>query len=175
MQGIEIISRLLIGTIFTVGSLTKLLKLPWFLAVVGKYAVIPRWAVGFVGVGIPFVELLVGFCLLVGRLRPWSAYAAVALILIFTLGVVINLARGKIDTECGCNSFYKKRIGWHLVFRNMGLAGIAVLSAGHESGWIVFLYPWIFSISLLLVIVPVILAPRCNARVQPELPRALSS
>lgn len=124
---LQTFARWAIGAILLVGSITKLLDFEWFAGVLAKYRLAPRAANKLVAFLIVSVELVAGIALLPSRWLPWSAYSASATFFLFTLAISINLARGNFDIPCGCNGFWKKtKVGWHLIFRNVGLTGLAL-------------------------------------------------
>lgn len=67
--------------------------------------------------------------------------------------ISVNLAKGRFEIDCGCGFWGKSKIGWHLVLRNLGFAGLAIVSGALWS--ITHLYVWIFFLSVFLVLVPV--------------------
>lgn len=160
---VQTASRIIVGTILVLGALTKWLNLGWFVGVLKKYELTPRLALKPVAIFIPFLELTVGIMLLLGRWSPWAVYSALSLFLIFTGAVSVNLARGKFDIECGCNGLWKKaRIGWHLILRNLGLTGFALLSSGDAIRPWERIYPWLFLLSVTMVLAPFLPKRSCH-------------
>lgn len=128
MDWLQTASRLLIGGILVFGAVGKLLEFDWFVDVLRKYELAPdRWQRAMAATVVA-LEIVVGLVLLLGFVQPWAAFAATGLFAVFTAAVVVNLRRGRF-TDCGCNGFHKgQRIGWHLVSRNVGLMGLALLT-----------------------------------------------
>lgn len=152
-SSLPIVSRLLAGAILLVASSTKCLNFRWFVRILEKYDLAPRQAVRLCAHAIVASELAVGTALLFGWRLPFSAYAALGLFLLFTAAISINLARGRFDIECGCASFWRRaKIGWHLVFRNLGLAGFAALAGGGT--FIGRFSAYVFASCVILVLVP---------------------
>lgn len=157
------VSSFVIGAILITGALTKLLNFRWFVGVLKKYDLTPPAVVNLVGLGIAFLELAAGIMLVLRRWLPWSAYGAWGLFLIFTGAVIVSIVRGKFDIECGCNNPRKKtRVGWGLVFRNVGLMGLALLSSASAIRYLERVYPWIFLASMTMVLVPFLPRRRCH-------------
>jgi MFS superfamily sulfate permease-like transporter len=121
-------SRLAVGVLLLLASVSKLLIFPEFVKTIGEFEIVPR---RFATAGawlIVFLELLTAIFFL-GRIQlRFATYSAIALVSGFTAAIIINLVRGRFNLQCGCFTFWKKsKIGWHLLFRNLGLAGLAVL------------------------------------------------
>jgi len=122
-------SRIAVGAILALTSLGKWLNLTWFARVVVEYHVVPTAAARAVAVLITSSETMLALLLLTGRGQPASEIAAAALIAVVTVAVVRNLLRGRTDLECGCTGRPGQKIGWNVVGRNLGLVGLALLSA----------------------------------------------
>jgi thiol-disulfide isomerase/thioredoxin len=88
------------------------------------------------GLVLPLAELAVAATLLPASTAWWGALGALALLLLFVVGISINLARGK-KPECHCfGQLHSAPAGWRTLARNAVLAAIAgfVLLAGYEGG-----------------------------------------
>lgn len=78
---------------------------------------------------VPFVEIGLGAALLVQWQRQTCAWAAVALLVAFTLVLVVRLARGE-RPACACfGSWSSNPIGAGHLARNLALIGLAVMAA----------------------------------------------
>ena len=77
---------------------------------------------------IPWVEMVVGALLVVQLFEPFVALVAIALLLAFSVVIVLRLREGR-RPPCACFGAWSARpIGpWHLV-RNGGLVVLAVLA-----------------------------------------------
>jgi len=121
-------SRLAIGVLLLLASTSKLLIFPGFVKTMADFEIVPRRFATASAWLVIIVELLTSIFFL-GRIHlKLATYSAISLLSVFTLAMVINLIRGRFNLQCGCFTFWKKsKIGWHLLFRNLGLAGLAVL------------------------------------------------
>ncbi len=93
---------------------------------------VPKGLAKPLGVLLPVSEVLVAIGLLLHSFAWIGAIGALALFLIFILGITVTLARGK-RPDCHCfGQLHSKPIGWDLVARNAVLAALAafVISAG---------------------------------------------
>jgi hypothetical protein len=160
---VQLISQFATGILLITGSLSKLLNFRWFTGVLKKYEIIPGGFVRIVAFAVTLLELVIGVSLFRSRWLPWPAYAAGGLFLTFTFIICVSLARGKFHIECGCGSFWKKTmIGWHLVSRNLGLTGLALLSPAAHADGVQRIYPWLFILSLALICLPLIPRRTCT-------------
>jgi uncharacterized membrane protein YphA (DoxX/SURF4 family) len=74
------------------------------------------------------LELTAGLSFLVGALMPWSGLAALFLLMSFTVGVIVAIARGE-KVSCGCfGSSSNEPVGMRELVRNLGL--LLTVSAG---------------------------------------------
>lgn len=118
--------RYVVGFVFLTAAIPKLFAQRQFAQAVSNYKLLPERLVSPVAAWLPRLELACGVALLLGILvRPVATIAA-ALLVTFTVGVAVNLRRGR-DIECGCSgSVAPRRIGWGLVLGDLVLAALAV-------------------------------------------------
>jgi uncharacterized membrane protein YphA (DoxX/SURF4 family) len=125
--GIRISAGLLL---LSTGSLKLRHGLDWFTEAVVRYQVLPRTIAHAAARTIPFAEVVLGLLLLGDILARPAAFAAAALVSVFTVAVAVNLARGRRGS-CGCGGVFETRIGVRLIARNTVLVGaLALLAIG---------------------------------------------
>jgi uncharacterized membrane protein YphA (DoxX/SURF4 family) len=130
---IALVSRLILGALLLLASVSKLLSFSWFVKSLADYDLIPRKLAAPVGLAVAAAELTAGVLLVSGALLRFAGYLALGLFCCFGAAVSVSIARGKFDIKCGCFSLRKRaKIGWHLLFRNLGLAGLALFSVQPE-------------------------------------------
>jgi hypothetical protein len=123
-----------LALVFAASSLGKVRTWSEFPGVVQNYRLLPRMAVRPVAWTLPVLEGLVAVGILVGPSRPWAARLALALLVVFSLAVTINLLRGRRHIDCGCFRFaLRQPLSWWLVARNGVLALLALVAAGGEA------------------------------------------
>jgi len=111
-------------------SASKLLDFRWFAGALAAYELAPKKLARTAAAGVVTVEGASGVLLVAAKLMPWPAYAAAGLFACFAVAIGINLVRGRFNVACGCSALWKNsKIGWHLLIRNLGLCGLALLSA----------------------------------------------
>ncbi|MCI2238664.1 hypothetical protein MO973_44850 [Paenibacillus sp. TRM 82003] len=109
-----------VGLVLVLAGTPKLLAPRAFSRVVRGFRVLPGALTRPVARVVPVAEVLAGTALVAGVAAPAAAAAATALFAAFTAGLVVNLARGRRDIDCGCFGFTDPpagevaRIGpWH--------------------------------------------------------------
>lgn len=119
--------RFALGTIFFLSGIAKLLNLDAFERVVREYQVGPANVSRFVAMAIPPTEAILGGCLLVGIVLRPAAIAVTALLIVFSVAVSANLARGR-RIACGCfGTISQREISLFAVIRNLVLIGFALI------------------------------------------------
>jgi hypothetical protein len=73
-----------------------------FGAVLRAYELLPSWLVGPATRLFPVLETSVAVTLLYPPTRHAAALAAVTLLVLYTLAISLNLARGRREIDCGC-------------------------------------------------------------------------
>ena len=97
------ILRIIIGSIFLVSSLGKLLA-PYqnFQYVIQAYQVLPSWAEVLTAQVFPWIEFFVGILVLLGLWTAWGLRGALILFGTFVVVVGQALIRGLPLENCGC-------------------------------------------------------------------------
>ena len=127
MVDLSTIARIVVGLLLLWAAASKLRRredLPDWLAAYGlpaRYARQTAWAV-------TATEAVVGFLLLFGIALPLSAYAAVALGVVFFAALAQARLRGVERLRCGCFGAQEGRTT-HLLLRAAGFTGLALVAA----------------------------------------------
>jgi uncharacterized membrane protein YphA (DoxX/SURF4 family) len=117
--------RFVLAFIFIRAGIAKLSDLPDFRIAVANYKILPARLNGAVACGVPAMEVTAGVLLLLGVLPGITAAFLAALLTIFSVGIIINLARGRVF-DCGCGGSAPQKISWRHVAVNLALAAFAV-------------------------------------------------
>ena len=124
MQVVAIVCSIVVGLAFIAAGLFKLRDGPAWPKMAADMGVSRP-----VAVVVPWVELAVGVLSVVAVLLPWSAYAAIALLGVFTVVIVRRLLDGS-RPPCACfGSRSSRPLGAVHVARNAGLLALAVVAA----------------------------------------------
>jgi hypothetical protein len=157
-SSIGLLARIMVGVILLGGSVSKLLAFRWFVKTLASYKLVPEGMVTLSALAVVLGELVVGTLAIAGKLQPWTSYSAVGLFACFTVALVVNLVRGRFDLKCGCHGLWKKdRVGWQLVFRNLGLSGLALLALVRTEQSSLLLSVALFTLALVLSLSPFLL------------------
>ena len=126
-----LVASALLGGLFAIGGVSKLMGFAQFVATVGNYRLLPGPLVLPAALLVALSELLLGLGALVSSrfdmLTP-SFFCIAALLLIYAASIGINLLRGRRHIDCGCHAFTAdgSPLSWYLVWRNAALAAVAL-------------------------------------------------
>lgn len=95
--------RILLGAVFLFASYDKILHPQAFAQVVYNYQVLPDPAVNLAALTLPWLELLLGLCLVAGFWLPGATVLSTGLLTVFIGTLIFNQIRG-LDIYCGCFS-----------------------------------------------------------------------
>ena len=130
-----LIARLLLAMVFAVAGVAKLADREGSRRAVTDFG-IPAVIASPLGTLLPLIELAVAGALLPASTALWGAMVALGLLLLFVVGISVNLARGH-KPDCHCfGQLHSAPAGWKTLARNGVLAAVAgfVLWAGYEGG-----------------------------------------
>jgi hypothetical protein len=122
------IAAIAASLIFAASAIMKLRNLELFESAVINYRILPRFLAALFARLIPIAELGGALALLWPAWRTAGAAIILFLLVIFTLGIAINLMRGRHDVDCGCfGPALRQTLSWWLVLRNLALAALAAI------------------------------------------------
>jgi cation diffusion facilitator family transporter len=93
--------RLLLGAVFLYASYDKILHPAAFAQAIYNYQILPDGAVNLVALTLPWLELLLGLCLVAAFWLPGAMVLSTGLLTAFIGALVFNQMRG-LDVHCGC-------------------------------------------------------------------------
>lgn len=117
------------GLVLVQGAWQKWQQLEAFAAAMQDYELIPDVAVPSASRALIATEATIGLALLWPRSHPWALLAGIALLVMVTAAVVLNLLRGRTAISCGCGGASDQQISWSLVMRNGLFATLLGLAA----------------------------------------------
>jgi uncharacterized membrane protein YphA (DoxX/SURF4 family) len=122
-------ARIVLAAVLAMAAFAKLRSLDEFVGVVHNYRVLPEFLVRPVAYALPPLEAAIALALLLEPTRRGAAIAAAALLAVFAVVMAVNLARGRVEIDCGCfAAALRQRISWALVGRNLALIALAALA-----------------------------------------------
>jgi putative oxidoreductase len=120
--------QIALGAIFVAAALPKIVDPPSFAHMIYNYRILPAGLINISALVMPWTELLIGLCLILGVwVRP-ARWVVAAMLVVFMVAISINLARGNA-IDCGCfdtsaaNKTYDERIRdmWMVLLRDAGM------------------------------------------------------
>jgi peroxiredoxin len=119
-----LIARLLLALVFALAGATKLADRAGSRQAIVDFGLSTRLA-SPLGVLLPLCELAVAAALIPTATAWWGAVGALALLLLFVVGISLNLARGR-RPDCRCfGQLHSAPAGWATLARNGVLAAVA--------------------------------------------------
>jgi hypothetical protein len=94
-------ARFVLGFIFVYASIDKILHPAAFAETIYNYQILPDVLINVTAIVLPWLEFLIGSLLILGLWMPGAVFTCNALLLLFFVTVLFNLARG-LDIDCGC-------------------------------------------------------------------------
>ena len=120
--------QIALGIIFVVAAWPKIVDPPSFAHMIYNYRILPAGLINVSALIMPWVELVIGLCLILGVwVRP-ARWLVTAMLVVFMIAISINLVRGNA-IDCGCfdtsaaNLTYEERIRdmWMVLLRDAGM------------------------------------------------------
>ncbi|MBU4318123.1 MAG: DoxX family membrane protein [Proteobacteria bacterium] len=119
--------RIFLGAVFVYAAYDKILYPLDFAEGVYNYQILPDILVNLVALVLPFLELFMGICLILGFWLPGATVISSGLLMVFISALVFNLFRG-LDVQCGCFSTKGtgEGAGFLTVLRDVFFLGISI-------------------------------------------------
>ena len=123
-------ASLVLAAIFIASAAMKFADLEEFHAALYSYRIAPAIFEPVLTFAIPLIELCAAMGLMFTSWRAEAATALVALLVIFSAAIIINLVRGRVFLDCGCfGQALRQKISWWLVARNGALVALSIIAA----------------------------------------------
>jgi len=95
--------RVVLGALFIYSSMDKIANMPDFAKVILNYKILPVQLVNLLGIFLPWLEFVIGLCLVIGKFERASLIIYTAMLVVFMIALSQALIRG-LDISCGCFS-----------------------------------------------------------------------
>ena len=119
-----LVARLLLAGVFLVAGVAKLADRAGSRQAVSDFG-LPKSLGAPLGILLPLAEIAVAAALIPASTAWWGALGALALLLLFVVGIGINLARGR-KPDCHCfGQLHSAPAGWFTLVRNAILAAVS--------------------------------------------------
>ena len=122
---ILLVFRLFLGAMFIYASWDKIANPEDFSGVIRNYYLLPEPATNFFAIILPWVELYIGICLILGIFVNGASLLSVGLMVMFLVALGQATARG-LDIECGCFHGASK-VGLKRILEDFLFLGMAYL------------------------------------------------
>ncbi|MEM9730479.1 MAG: MauE/DoxX family redox-associated membrane protein [Myxococcota bacterium] len=93
--------RCALAALFAAAAWHKTSDLPRFRATLLDYRLLPLSVGRAFAALVPGMEIAIATALLLPAYR-WAAYAGLTLLVVYTVAMAVNLARGRREIDCGC-------------------------------------------------------------------------
>ena len=116
---IVLITRFLVGGIMIYASLDKIIDPSGFAKAIGNYHILPLGLENTMAIVLPWVELLVGICLIFGIFLDGAASIVVVLMAVFIIAITYAIFSG-YNIECGCGLKPGEMVGIRKIIEDLG-------------------------------------------------------
>ena len=119
--------RIILGAIFMYASMDKMANPQEFAKIIHNYHILPVQLVNLLAIFLPWIELLTGLFLAVGKWEKASALIFSTLLVIFIIALAQALVRG-LDISCGCFSVKPSTTSevWLRIIEDLGMLFFSV-------------------------------------------------
>ncbi len=122
-------AQIVLGLLFLAAALAKIVDVASLAKEVHNFHLAPFWSEHLLAMTLPWIELMAGLALTLGIRPRAGAWVAGVLLVVFTAGVALAMARG-LNFHCGCfGTADSTRIGWAKLGENVGMLALAVLGS----------------------------------------------
>ena len=98
---IVLIARILIGGILIYSSVNKIVDPGGFARAIDNYHLIPFGLENSMAIVLPWLELIIGICLIFGLFIDGAAFLVIVIMVIFIVAITYAILSG-YNIECGC-------------------------------------------------------------------------
>jgi uncharacterized membrane protein YphA (DoxX/SURF4 family) len=128
--------RIILSLVFIFAGIEKIISPAGFSESISNYRLLPSTIIIFSAITLPWVELFTGILLLFGISVKENAAIITALLVVFTLAVIISILRG-LSIDCGCfGTALGERVGMLKVTENVLLILFGMVLARTDSDYL---------------------------------------
>jgi uncharacterized membrane protein YphA (DoxX/SURF4 family) len=120
--------RVYLGMVFILASLYKIAEPAEFALSIATYGILPLELINLMAICLPWIEVIVGFTLIVGFWTRASALVIAGMMIMFMVALVIALAKG-LSLSCGC--FASAEAGDEISYLTLIRDTVWLLAAGY--------------------------------------------
>lgn len=105
-----LLARVIVGGVFVMYAVDKIAAPADFALSIERYQLLPFAMVNLLAIVLPWLELVVGLCLLLGVRLRINAVLAALMLAVFIGAIGSAMARG-LEINCGCSA-HSETVGW---------------------------------------------------------------
>ena len=98
---IVLLARLLIGGILIYASIEKIVNPGEFARAIDNYRIIPLGLENSMAIILPWLEFVIGICLIIGVFIDGASFLVIVIMLVFIIAITFAILSG-YNIECGC-------------------------------------------------------------------------
>jgi|TARA_B100001559_G_scaffold23397_1_gene18794 uncharacterized membrane protein YphA (DoxX/SURF4 family) len=111
-------TRIVLGIIFIVASIDKIIDPASFARDIANYHVVPYGLENMIAIFLPWLELFIGLSLIFGFMVDGASLISGVLLILFILIIFQATMRG-FNIECGCGLKEGDLVGWRKIFEDI--------------------------------------------------------
>ena len=113
-----LIARILIGSILIYVSIDKIIDPGEFARAIDNYHLIPFGLENSMAIVLPWMELIIGICLIFGVFIDGAAFLVIVIMMIFIVAITYAILSG-YNIECGCGLKSGELVGIRKVIEDL--------------------------------------------------------
>ena len=130
---LQLIFRLIVALVFILAGIEKISDPSAFSISIENYKLFPLFTINVMAIILPWIELVAGILLLFGVMVKENSAIISVLLLLFTIAIIISLARG-LNIDCGCfGTTLGTQIGLLKVGENLSLLIMSLVLMKYHS------------------------------------------
>ena len=118
--------RIILGIVFLYASFEKIRNPGSFAGIIQNYQMLPYGITNLFSIVLPWVELYVGSCLILGVFVDGAALLSTGMMVMFIIALGQAVARG-LDIDCGCFKPGGSKVGLDILARDIVWLAMSVL------------------------------------------------
>ena len=115
---IVLLARLQIGGIFIYASIEKIVNPGEFARAIDNYRIIPFGLENNIAIILPWLELVIGICLILGVFIDGASFLVIFIMMVFIIAISYAILRG-YNIECGCGLTPGELVGMQKIIEDL--------------------------------------------------------
>ena len=113
-----LITRILLGLIFIIASIDKIIDPAGFARDISNYHFVPFGFENIIAIILPWLELFIGLGLILGIMVDGASVISGILLILFIILIFQATIRG-FNIDCGCGLKEGELVGWRKIFEDL--------------------------------------------------------